>query len=395
MNVTRRLPLRRAIILLVLASFVLAACGRSPDSNWPGMTADQQGVVYVAYGAGVTAVDVKSNEQLWTFSPQSVDRSAAIFAPPTVVDGRVVFGDFGASSGFFSPGKNVSVYSLDASDGAVNSNWPSSPTAKDGTSAQDRIVAPALVADNTIFFGTADNMVFALDAETAQPVWSAPFKAAHSIWGQPAYIDGVVYVPSLDKTVYALDASDGSIIWETGVEGSVSDRVVSNSDLVYVGSFDGHAYALDSQSGEIRWSAPAEATAAVWGAPVYVDGVVYFADLEGNVFAVDGETGTQLWNVSGAGYVVGQPVYLDGKLLVASAGDPSTPTAERSGELIAYDAASGSELWRRSTDQPLFSTPVIADDTIVVAQENAEALLVYFNADGDETGTFALPTSQE
>jgi outer membrane protein assembly factor BamB len=203
-----------------------------------------------------------------------------------------------------------------------------------------------------------------------------------------------LYVPSLGKTVYALDASDGSLIWETGVEGSVSDKVVSNSDLVYVGSFDGHAYALDSQSGVIKWSAPAEATAAVWGAPIYLDGVVYFANLEGNVFAVNGQTGAELWSVSGAGYVVAQPATVDGKILIASAGDPSAPPDERSGELIALDAESGSEMWRRATDQPLFSTPVIADDTIVVAQEDPQALLVYFNADGDQTGTFALPVSQ-
>jgi outer membrane protein assembly factor BamB len=339
----------------------------------------------------VTAVNVESNEQLWSF-PQGEGSSAPVYAPPTVVDGKVVFGDYGVSGGFFSPGKNVSVYSLDASDGSLNSK--TSPTAQDGTSAQDRIVAPALVAGDRIFIGTADNLVFALDADTAQPVWLEPFKAAHSIWGKPAYIDGVIYVPSLGKTVYALDASDGSVIWEKGVEGSVSDQVVSNSDLVYVGSFDGHTYALDSQSGEIRWTAPAEPASAIWGAPVYVDGVVYFADLDGNVFAVDGESGAELWSVSGAGYVVARPVAVDGMILIASAGDPSAPPSERSGELIALDAESGSEMWRRATDQPLFSTPVIAGDTIVVAQQDAQALLVYFDADGDQTGTFELPVSQ-
>lgn len=385
MNKVKRLPLRRAIILLILASFLLAACGSSPDSNWPGLTADEQGVVYVAYGPAVMAVDVESNQQLWSY-PRGEDTSGPIYAPPTVVDGRVVFGDFGVSRGFFSPGKNVRVYSLDASNGTLNSNWPV------GEIAQDRIVAPAQVTGDTFFVGSADNLVFALDAETAQPVWPAPFKAAHSIWGKPAYIDGVVYVPSLGKTVYALDASDGSIIWETGVKGSVSDKVVSNSGLVYVGSFDSHTYALDSQNGEIRWTAPAEA--AVWGAPAYADGVVYFADLRGNVFAVDAETGAEIWSVPGAGYVVAQPVPVDGKILIASAGDPNIPPEERSGELIAYDAESGAEVWRRATDRPLFSTPVIADDTIVVAQEDALALLVYFNLDGDQTGTFALPTPQ-
>ena len=392
MNVANRLPLRRALILLVLASFLLAACGRSPEANWPGLAADDQGVVYVAYGAGVLAVNVESNEQLWSYTPQCNDRNAPVFAPPTLADGKLVFGDFGAQSGFFSPSKTVCVYSLDASSGSLNSNWPTAPSAQNGTAAQDRIVAPALVAGDRIFIGTADNLVFALDANTAQPAWPQPFKAAHSIWGEPAYIDGVVYVPSLGKKVYALNASDGSVLWETAVEGAISDKVVTNTDLIYVGSFDKHTYALDRQSGEIRWTAAAEA--AIWGAPLYVDGLVYYVDLGGNLYAVDGESGAEIWHVSGAGYVVAQPVYLNGEILIASAGDPNAPTAERTGALFAYDAASGAEVWSRTTDQPLFSTPVIAGDTIVVAQENTQALLLYFNADGDQIGTFALPTSQ-
>ncbi len=385
LNAVKRLPLRWALILLVLVSFLLAACGRGPDTNWPGLSADAQGVVYVAYGAGVTAVDVEANEQLWSF-PQGEGASAPIYAPPTVVDGNVVFGDYGAQ-GLFPPGKDVSVYSLDARDGTLNSKVPVSEI------AQDRIVAPALVAGDRIFIGTADNLLFALDAELAQLVWPEPFEAEHSIWGMPAFIDGIVYVPSLDKSVYALDAEDGSVIWQKSFEGSISDNVISNSDLVYVGSFDKHVYALDSQSGDIRWSATAEA--AVWGAPLYEDGIVYFADLEGNVFAVNGETGDEVWSVSNAGYVVARPVFVDGKILIASGGDPNTQPSEREGALIAYDAQSGAEEWRRATEQPLFATPVIAGDTIVVAQENAQALLVYFNTDGDQTGTFALPTGQE
>jgi outer membrane protein assembly factor BamB len=386
LNTVKRLPRRPAIIFLVLASFLLAACtGSGADTNWPGMTADDQGVVYVAYGPAVLAVDVESNEVLWSF-PNGEGNAAPFYARPTVVDGQVVFGDFGVSGGMLSPNKKVGVYSLDASSGALNGGWPISEL------AQDRIVAPALLVGDRIFIGTADNLVFALDANTAQPVWSEPFEADHSIWGKPAYSDGVIYVPSLDKHVYALDASDGSMIWQSSVEGSVSDNAVKNSGLVYVGSFDKNVYALDSQTGEIRWTAAAEA--AVWGAPLYVDGTVYYADLNGNVYAVGAESGELIWeNQADASYVIAQPVYADGKLFIASAGDPSASPDERAGALIAFDAEAGEQLWREPSDAPLFTTPVISGEKIVVAQEDPQTLLLYFSFDGDRTGSFARPVA--
>jgi len=161
---------------------------------------------------------------------------------------------------------------------------------------------------------------------------------------------------------------------------------------VYVGSFDMNAYALDAQTGEIRWNAPAEA--AVWGAPLYVDGIVYFVDLNGNVFAVGAESGELIWqSVAENSYVTAQPVYAEGKLFIASAGDPAANPDQRTGALIAFDAETGAQLWSKSTARPLFTTPVVIGDTVVVAEEDLENLLVYFSFDGEEIGTFPRPTS--
>ncbi len=391
MDKVKRLSLRPALIFFVLASFLLAACGTQvANSNWPGMSADEQGIVYVAYGPGVAAIDTESNQQLWFYPPEGGSANLQFYAAPSVVDGQVVFGDYGASGGMLNPSVTASVYSLDVADGNLQSNWPVSQYAPDETIA-DKIIAPALQVGDRIFVGTADNLVFALDANSGQPAWPEPFDGAqHSIWGRPTYKDGVVYVSSLDRHVYALDSESGSLLWETDVGGSVSDRSVNNSDLIYAGSFDQQVYALDADDGEVRWTAPAEAS--VWGAPLFVDGMVYFADLGGNVYAVNAETGEPIWHSSGAGYVVAAPVYADGIVYIASGGDQEVSPDERSGWLIAYDAQTGAELQRVLT-RPLHTTPVIVDDTIVVAQQDPQALLVYFSlGELAQTGTYAPPT---
>ena len=387
LNKAKRLPLGRAIIFFFMASFLLVACGtRTANTSWPGMSTDSQGVIYVAYGPGVAAVDPETNQEIWFYPPGGGSPTVQFYAAPSVEDGQVVFGDYGATGGILSPSVKVSVYSLDAASGAENPGWPISEI------AQDRVIAPALQVGDRIFVGTADNFVFALDATTARSVWSAPFEAEHSIWGQPAYRDGILFVSSLDKSVYALDAESGAVLWQTDVGGSVSDKPVNNSELIYAGSFDNQVYALDASSGDIRWTATAEAS--VWGAPLYADERVFFADLGGNVVAVDAQSGDTIWQVSGAGYVVAQPVYVDGIVYIASAGDQSVAPSERSGALLALDAASGDELWRSSTQTPLFTTPVIVDDTIVVAQEDPTALLVYFDLEsGAQTGTYTPPST--
>ncbi len=55
--------------------------------------------VYVSFGPGVVAFDIEKQEQLWYYAPAEGDQSLQIFAPPSVVDGQIAFGDYGQSGG--------------------------------------------------------------------------------------------------------------------------------------------------------------------------------------------------------------------------------------------------------------------------------------------------------
>jgi outer membrane protein assembly factor BamB len=351
------------ILLLIVGAIILSACGaRVANSNWPGMTAGENGTLYVAFGQGIVAVDLNEQDQLWVYRPQDANASLQFYAPPSFDEGKLVFGDYGASGGIISPNVTVSVYALDEllSPNPVLS-WSQSQV------AQDRIIAQPLQFDDRVIVGTADNFVVALERENGSPLWDDPFEAGHSIWGHPIEDDGVIFVPSLDKNVYALNAETGEEIWQSDVGGSVSDKPVINGDLVYVGSFDKQVHALDKATGASRWTAPARA--AIWGAPAYADGVVYFADLSGNVFAVGANSGELHWEESIGEFVVAATLVEDGVVYVAGAGDPDLDPKERQGTLIALSAETGDELWREQTSTPLFATPVIMEDSIVIAMQ--------------------------
>ncbi len=373
------------IFLLFLSTVLLGACGtRVANSNWPGMAADDAGIVYVAFGPGIVAVDVNEQKQLWFYRPPNSNTGLQFYASPSANDGKLIFGDYGASGGMLNPRVKVSIYALDEieSDNPKQS-WVQSET------AQDRIIAPPLLVGQSVYVGTADNFVVSLATNDGHPLWDDPFEAGHSIWGQSVYEDGVIYVPSLDKKVYALEAETGAELWQADVGGSVADKPVLNGDLLYVGSFDRQVYALGKGSGEIRWTSPAKA--AVWGAPAFADGVVFYVDLNGNAYAVTADTGELIWEKGVADYVVAAPVVNDGVVYIASAGDPNVEPNLRGGALVALSAENGQELWRKTTASPIFTTPVIVDNSIVVAMQSQQkplTLVIYNLDDPDSSWSF-------
>ena len=365
-------PLRRpAIFLLIIASYLLVACGTTgTNTNWPGLSTDGE-KVYVAYGPGVIAYDPETQSQTWSF-PAEANRALQFFAAPSVQDGRIIIGDFGASGGMLSPGVVVTLYALnDTGQGSPGSLW------KNDKLVSDRVVAPPLQVGDQLFVGTANNFLIAIDAASGEKQWE--FEAGHSIWGQPAFKDGILYVASLDRTVYALEAKTGQEVWRTALGGALASSPVVNTNLVYVASFDNKLHALDIKTGKEKWSAPAQDW--IWDSPAFADEIVYYADIKGNVFAVDGITGEQLWSQQINHPIQTSPVIVGNTVYIAAEGD--IEAEEPRGTLTALAADTGQELWQKTAPGPLYTTPVIVGDSIVVTLQSEAALLIGFDL---ETG---------
>lgn len=390
---------RPSIIFIILAGLLLTACGaaQADNQNWPGLTAAGDRV-YVAYGPAVVAYDAVTEEEAWVFSTDN--RSLLFYAPPSVADGRVVIGDYGAAGGMFSPGIIVSAYGLEENGGRTpDSLWVNSET------ATDKIVAGPLQVGDTVFVGTADNHLSALDADTGVERWRLTTEGA--VWAQPAYHEGVLYVTSLDKHVYALEAETGAEIWQAQLPGAISAQAVLNPEenLVYVGAYDNALHALAMDSGEEQWQV--ETTNWIWSAPALADGRLYFADSNAQVYAVEAASGDPIWTASVnemrqvegdllpvpapvEGAVQASAVVAAGKVFIASEGNRDTGE----GLLIALDAETGEEIWQRTTTASLFTTPVIVDDMIVVAMNSEQVLLSAFDLETGDPQWAYVPASE-
>src|SRR5437764_12454022 len=63
-------------------------------------------------------------------------------------------------------------------------------------------------ASLTVYIGSKDHNVYALNAKTGAKLWS--YTTGGAIYSSPAVGGGIVYIGSQDRTLYALDAKKGT-----------------------------------------------------------------------------------------------------------------------------------------------------------------------------------------
>jgi outer membrane protein assembly factor BamB len=99
-----------------------------------------------------------------------------------------------------------------------------------------------------VFFGSADENVYAVDADTGEEQWV--FETGGPVFSSPAYRDGLIYVGSGDGHLYAVDGSTGDMVWFYGTEGFVYSSPVVTEDTVYFGSNDQKLYAVENEASD-------------------------------------------------------------------------------------------------------------------------------------------------
>ena len=92
----------------------------------------------------------------------------------------------------------------------------------------------------------------------------------------PAVHDGTVYVGSHDTNVYAIDLATGEELWSTPTDGWITGNVTVTNGHVLVGSYDEHLYALDRGDGSVTWAV--EGNGEVTSAPFVTDDGVYYTE---------------------------------------------------------------------------------------------------------------------
>ncbi len=286
------------------------ASAGSPVSSSPAVV---RGLVIFGSRDGVfRAVDARTGELRWSvetgplipwewgFEGWDVYTSSPVVADTTVV--------FGAGDGL--------LYALNVVTGRELWRFQT----------EGRIRSTPAITDAVVFIGSTDGRIYAVDLDTGGEQWryetdGAGMRSAElyvdrkSIISSPAVVDGTVYVGSRDGYLYALDQATGERRWRIDHDGSwamSSPAVIGNT--LYSGTSDGRfVHAVDVATGQERWRFHGDGY--TWSSPCIVDGTVYAGDGAGYLRAIDRHSGVERWNYWVGGGVYSSPVVADGVVI--------------------------------------------------------------------------------
>jgi len=300
----------------------------------------------------------------WTFA--TGDR---IVSSPVLDDGVVYVGS-----------DDGSVYAIDAATGRLR--WQ--------RRTGGPVASTPAIASGRLYVSSYDGKIYALDVRTGEPLWKFATggerrfeaKGLHGMLpkqqtiadpfdvflSSPVVAEGSVYVGSGDGNLYALDAATGEPRWTFRTGDVVHASPAFADGVVYVGSWDGDLYAVDARTGAEKWRFRGGQDPAIHNqvgfqsSPAVVDGVVYVGCRDANLYAIDAATGREKWRVNHEGsWVIASPTVARGRVFYA--------TSDSSLYLVV-DAATGKEIVRRDSRAYVFSSPQLAGDVVLVGVLN-------------------------
>ncbi len=349
--------------MCVMVGALGIACSNIASPKGWASPVEGENVLLVSHRDKLYALDPVTliDTQLFPREPNDDDIDAvALYGDPAIWGDRV-----------FIPTQDDKLYAINLEGAQV---W-SAPFKADGRLIGGVIFVPDIGDEEgedpagTVYFGSDDGNVYALEADVGILQWS--FETGNGVWATPAISAGVLYVASLDGSLYALDSESGDLLWQFDTDaGIASNPVVNESEgLVYVGGFDGMLRAIDIDTHKERWSIPADNW--FWTTPLIADGVLYAGALDNKVYAVDAATGDPIWSrpFETDGPIRAAPVLAAGVLIVA----------DRNGNVYGIDLETGRDAFRG---------PLVLDDDVF-----ADLLLRVVEDDGETIESVLIMTT--
>ena len=208
--------------------------------------------------------------------------------------------------------------------------------------------SPAIGSGGTVYVGSSDGHVYALDGRTGEKQWD--FLTGGAVDSDPAIaIEGTVYAGASDGKLYALDGVSGSKKWEADIPkpfygSGIHSPAIGADGTLYLAGSNGLFRALAGADGSLKWEAPS-ASAVVTSAAISSDGTLYVVRgdwsnpsgswINTKLCALDGATGSQKWAVA---LNLGPP-------LTPAVGADGTVYAGSSITMYALDAVTGNKRW--------------------------------------------------
>ncbi len=224
------------------------------------------------------------------------------------------------------------------------------PSARDMKAALEKL-GRSRVGDIASVGADVEEGALAEEGGSVVPIWK--FRCEDEVRSSPVVYGGTVYVGTYDNNLYALQASDGAFKWKFATEGGLAASPALDLDnhIVIIGSEDTLVYAIDMHTGRIVWTImterPVRCTARV------AHGHVFFGSDDGRLYAAKSSNGRVIWKYDAGGPIRTQPFVTDEHIIFGA----------ETGEIIGLDLG-GTPKWRYRARRGVTSSPVVYEGVV-------------------------------
>jgi eukaryotic-like serine/threonine-protein kinase len=305
---------------------------------------DSKRIYFGGDDGNVYAVDAETGRQIWKCTTRG-----PVSSSPAVANGIV-----------YATSYDGKLYALNSDTGAVKWKFATGgerrfeakglhgmqPKTQTIADPFDVFLSSPVIVKNTVYFGSGDGNVYALDAATGEQRWK--FTTGDVVHASPAYADGVLFFGSWDSYFYAVDAASGKEKWRFhgGEDPLIHNQVGFQSSpalangVVYTGCRDSNVYALDAVTGKEKWRCNNELS-WVNSSPAIAQSKVFFATSDSSLFrVVEAATGKEVIRQQAKAYMFSSPAVVGDVVFVGVL----------NGTLEARDVKTGDLLWEFQTE---------------------------------------------
>lgn len=228
------------------------------------------------------------------------------------------------------------------------------------------IFSDPVATDQLVIFNNSHGAIVALQKNGKEAwVYQAGEEKAYDVWdyylASPVEKNGTLYIGNSNGAVLALNARNGKLKWKYQTNGPVHASVAVDEQQVYIGSFDGTLYACDQASGKLNWKYKTIGDqnfpkGEIQKAPVVKNGVVYFGSRDYYVYALHAKDGSLLWNRKEPGsWVIATPAIKDNDIYFGTSDSHA---------FYAVNKNNGAVNWKQSFNMRIYGSGLVLDSII-------------------------------